>query len=415
MEDTKLHLEDKELGVKPPEDVTRRPYLPYLFQATLPLEDPKRKGKTPGTILTASKCDHLEYGSRGLGTDLLAVYHFFRGDVHYTGDEPLVPDFTVKHLMYAVDEVLNGNAKRSRMVPPLISHLFVTCLKLLTMTTTSPAKDETANEKRLREDLSKLAAGLSPASWGEVCALYMDTMERYYTSNASVDPNVLPSGVIDIRYLMRSTDTAEPMTPAVAKKTDDDVTANAVLPDGYCAYLGNPHSTLARGHGKLLKQDPWNLTAEELMALLRALTDDILASKPEIGEDLAKRYVYDSAHLDDVSTVILTMRSLFRDVEMYELLKAKRAADSHFRKIRLAFEGPKQSSRSKGGEKKKESDSAEKDAEKDSEEPKERKQLDEGGGDNKENSTDEADDKKEDEAPKFKPTATRKQFVSDVL
>jgi histone H1/5 len=298
MEDTKLHLEDKELGVKPPEDVTRRPALPTFF--------PNK---------AASKADNLEYGSWGVVTDLLAVYHFFRGDVHFTlGEEtPLVPEFTLKHLKYAVDEVLNGNAKRSRMVPPLISHLFVVSLQLL-LTPTSV--DGTAHERRLRKDLSKLAAGLSPASWGEVCALYMDAMERFYTTNASVDTNVLSSGVIDIHYLMRSTNVAIPMTPATTK------TELAVLPDGYCAYLGNPHSTLARGQAKLLKQDAWNLSAEELMALLRALIDDVLAMKPEIGEDIARR-----------------------DGEMYELLKAKRSADSQFRKIRLAFEGPKQSSK----------------------------------------------------------------------
>ena len=289
MEDTKLHAEDKELGVKPPEDVTRRPALPYFFHATLPLDDPRRKGKTPSSILAPSRCDTLEYGSRGLVPDLLQVYHFFRGDVHFTlEEESLVPEFGLKHLMFAVDEVLNGNAKRSRLVPPLISHLFVTCLKLLTMD--SPVmEDESSHERRLRKDLSKLAVALSPASWGEVCALYMDAMERYYTSSASVDPNVFPSGMIDIQYLMRATDVAEPMTPAPQRMGDEAQADIIALPDGYCAYLGNPHGSLAMAHSKLLKLDPWNLKAEELMALLRALTDDILSSRPEIAEDLARR------------------------------------------------------------------------------------------------------------------------------
>ena len=52
MEDTKLHAEDLELGVKPPADVTRRPNLPYFFHATLALDDPRRHGKTLATILT---------------------------------------------------------------------------------------------------------------------------------------------------------------------------------------------------------------------------------------------------------------------------------------------------------------------------------------------------------------------------
>ena len=361
MEDTKLHAEDKELGVKPPEDVTRRPALPYFFA---------------NNSKAASQSHYLEYGSQGLVTDFLQVYHFFRGDVHFTlGDDEsttIVPEFTLKHLKYSVDQVLNGNAKRSRMVPPLISHLFVTCLQLLLMTTTTLVEGQTAHERRLQKDLAKLAAGLSPASWGEVCALYMDVMERFYTSNASVDPNVLPSGVIDIHYLMHASNIPEPITPLLKSQTESSsLSALQQLPDGYCAYFGNPHSALARGQAKLLKQDPWNLSAEELMALLRALTDDILATKPEIGEDICKR-----------------------DEEMYELLKAKKLADSQFRKIRLAFEGPKQPSKKKSTEEKKE------------EEVKETKEPNEGMDENKENATEDTDT-----APKFKPTATKKQFV----
>lgn len=363
MEDTKLHAEDKELGVKPPEDVTRRPALPYFFTNNK----------------AASQSHYLEYGSQGLVTDFLQVYHFFRGDVHFTlADETtttlLVPEFTLKHLKYSVDQVLNGNAKRSRMVPPLISHLFVTCLQLLLMTTTTLVEGQTAHERRLQKDLAKLAAGLSPASWGEVCALYMDAMERFYTSNASVDPNVLPSGVIDIHYLMHASNIPEPITPLLKSQTESSLSALQALPDGYCAYFGNPHSALARGQAKLLKQDPWNLSAEELMALLRALTDDILATKPEIGEDICKR-----------------------DEEMYELLKAKKLADSQFRKIRLAFEGPKQPSKKKSTEEKKESTE---------EETKEAKEINESTDENKENATEDTDT-----VPKFKPTATKKQFV----
>jgi hypothetical protein len=199
----------------------------------------------------------------------------------------------------------------------------------------------------------------------------MDTMERFYTTNASVDPNILPSGVIDIHYLMRSTHVAKPMTPAKAQ------TESTVLPDGYGAYLGNPHGALARGQAKLWKQDAWNLSAEELMALLRALTDDVLAMKPEIGEDIARR-----------------------DGEMYELLKAKRSADSQFRKIRFAFEGPKQSSKKKPTEEKKEL-TEEKEEAKDSKAP--NVITDES----KENATEDTETE-----PKFKPTATKKQFVS---
>lgn len=293
MEDTKLHLEDKELAVKPPADVTRRPNLPYFFHATLALDDPRRHGKTPAHILNNSKVDHLEYGSRGLVPDLLQVYHFFRGDVHFQNDQdtPLVPEFTLNHLMFAVDEIINGNAKKSRLVPPLISHLFVTSLQLLTnQRNHDDDESTTVQERKLQEDLSKLSSALTPASWAEVCVLYMSTMERYYTSSASIDPNVLPCGKIDVPYLMRATNVPEPMTPGVTKQSNEDLVED-VLPEGYCAYLGNPHGTLAIAHSKLQKLDPWNLRAEELMALLRALSDDILASSPDIAHDLARRYV----------------------------------------------------------------------------------------------------------------------------
>lgn len=87
---------------------------------------------------------------------------------------------------------------------------------------------------------------------------------------------------------------------------------------------------------------------------------------------------------------------------MNELLKAKRAADSHFRKIRLAYEGPKNPSKSKSSDKKKEADA---DETKESEEP------NSGSKENAENSTKDEDEKDE-AASKFKPTATKKQFVS---
>ena len=83
---------------------------------------------------------------------------------------------------------------------------------------------------------------------------------------------------------------------------------------------------------------------------------------------------------------------------MYDLLKAKRNADSHFRKIRLAYEGPKNPSRSKSSDKNV-SDSA---GGKESEKPDEK--------DSKENK--EIGDENDETAQKFKPTATKKQFVS---
>lgn len=350
MEDTKLHLEDKELIVKPPDDVKKRPVLPYAFQL---IRDNKNTAETP------SRCQYLDHGSRGLMPDLLQVYHFFRGDVHYSPtEEPLVPEFSLQQLMYAVDEILNGNAKKSRMVPPLISHLFVTCLKLLT---TTPIKcDATIHDRRLQKDLTNLAIGLSPASWGEICSQYMEAMERFYTTSASVDVNVLNPGKTDLLYLVK------------IKSTPDISENDGSLPDGYLGYVGSPNSVLAKGHAKMMRHDPWILSGEEVMAILRALTDDILASRPDLAEDLAHR-----------------------DEQMYELIKAKRTADLLFRKMRLAYEGPKQKSKAKPKEEDKNDDSTKLDTNEENEEP---------DGDK--------DVGKKESSKEWKPTATKKQFES---
>lgn len=96
------------------------------------------------------------------------------------------------------------------------------------------------------------------------------------------------------------------------------------------------------------------------------------------------------------------------DAEIYELLKAKRNADSHYRKIRLAYEGPKNLSRSKANEKK-EAEVAEA---KETEESLSKKKNGKGSKENSKENTTEDSEEKEEAAPKFKPTATKKQFVS---
>lgn len=350
MEDTKLHLEEKELVIKPPDDVKKRPGLPYVFQL---IRDNKNTAETP------SRCQYLDHGSRGLMPDLLQVYHFFRGDVHYCPtEEPLVPEFSLQQLMYAVDEILNGNAKKSRMVPPLISHLFVTCLKLLT--TTPAQSDATIHERRLQKDLINLANGLSAASWGEICCQYMEALERFYTTSASVDVNVLNPRKTDLFYLMK------------VKSSPDLNEIDGSLPDGYAGYVGSPNSTLAKGHAKMMRHDPWILSGEEVMAILRALTDDILATRPDLAEDLAHR-----------------------DEQMYELIKAKRTADLLFRKMRLAYEGPKQKSKAKPREEEKRDDDTKPDT---------NEENDETDGDK--------DVNKKESSKEWKATATKKQFES---
>jgi linker histone H1 and H5 family/Williams-Beuren syndrome DDT (WSD), D-TOX E motif len=387
MEDTKLHKEDRELNVKPPSAIQQRPNLPYFWNLTVPLHLRKQSGKTSGSILANSKVDHLEGGgdTRGLVPDLLAVYHFFRGDVHFTldsgenedqGGNPIVPEFTLKQLIFAVDQVINGNARRSKQIPPLLVHLFVTSLQILfsgdSHTATVEGNSGNKLEQQLRTDLHQyLWPALTPASWPDVTHLYMDAMERFYGTDASRDPTVLQPLQTDLEFLMGRRDEPvfdqQPAVPATPTATGDEGTTNNnqrsnthhPLPDGYSGYLGDKRGVLFRAHYKLQRQDPWLLTAEELLAVLRALTEDILATHPAAAADLANR-----------------------EEAMQELLRAKRAADNKFRKVRLAFEGPKRPP------------PASKPKPKDGEE---------------ENNVDEGEENKAEEKP-FKPTATKKQF-----
>eukprot|EP00548_Thalassiothrix_antarctica_P000095 CAMPEP_0194142306 /NCGR_PEP_ID=MMETSP0152-20130528/11601_1 /TAXON_ID=1049557 /ORGANISM="Thalassiothrix antarctica, Strain L6-D1" /LENGTH=1428 /DNA_ID=CAMNT_0038841223 /DNA_START=333 /DNA_END=4619 /DNA_ORIENTATION=+ len=283
IEDTRLHREDRELCVSNIK-VKKRPMLPLFFQI---IRADSNKG--------SSRCDVIDYDCRGTVSDLIQIYHFFQGDVGF-GDmleTPLVADFTLQHLAYAVDEVLNGNCKKSRLLPPLLSHLFVVSLQILMMT---PHENP-----QLAKDLSSLMAALTPASWSEVCVMYMECMERYY----SKPEGVVEPGYTDVEYLFGRKDTF----------TDQEVVE---LPR--CGYFGGAnanHAVLARAFDKLNRQDPWCLSAEELLCLLRALTDDILATRPDVN-----------LHLLD------------REEELAALLREKRTADSNFRKFKLAFEGP---------------------------------------------------------------------------
>lgn len=360
MEDTRLHQEDKELQVRPPADVTSRPYMPYFWQITLPLDDPARKGKTSDSILRHSKVDHLDVTSRGLVPDLLQVYHFFSGDVNFTSvtalsdDETLVAPFKLLQLIFATDEIIQGNAKRSRVIPPLITHLFVVALQLLCQPPQAPTSDDKVERSwyHFRKELNEfLLPALNPVSWPDICFLYMDAMERFYTVDVSLSPNSLAPMATDLSYLLGITDQRSNLDEAMPP-----------LPGGYGAYLGHFQGTLHKAHEKLGRQEVWLLTAEEIMALLRALVDDVLATHPDIVKDIASR-----------------------EEEMQSLLKAKREADNKFRKVRLAYEGPKKkrpaasSSDNKDGEKK-----------------------DEPG----------AGDANAEPEPVFKPTATKKQFES---
>jgi len=367
IEDTKLHLEDKEFGVKPPKEVGPRPQLPFFFHLT---ETDDRKTNR-GYAAAASKAENVEQDCRGLVSDMLQVYHFFRGDVHYQGSgkatsgREIVPAFTLKHLVYAVDDILNGTAKRTRMIPPLIVHLFVTCLQILTAPPDENiVEDDSYPRRQLQKDFAThLNGALSPTSWADVCFLYMDALHRHSTTDASVAKNVLQGLPIDTDYLL-------------GLKDEEVELPFTDLPSGYKGYFGQPEGSLARAHSKLDRMDPWLLTAEELMALLRALTDDVLSRKPEISEDISHR-----------------------EEAMYELLKAKRAADSKLRKIRLAYEGPKEPRRVRptaAGD-----DNAKTERNSDDKTDEIGKAFEDGNQEDSEKKVEE-----------WKPTATKKQFLA---
>ncbi len=75
------------------------------------------------------------------------------------------------------------------------------------------------------------------------------------------------------------------------------------------------------------QKEPWTLKAKELMALLRALTNGVLAKSPNLVEDIASRCA-----------------------KLNKLSKAKRTATMKYNKVRLAYEGPKKLLRSKKSE-----------------------------------------------------------------
>ena len=119
-----------------------------------------------GTLLGGSN-------DRGLITDAITVYHFFCGDVGLINEEHQVPKFPLKTLFYALDEVLNGNARAAKSLPPLLTHLFLTALRMLTapqpvVEDGSVDTKEIAVESidvRIRKDLALLREGLNAVSW----------------------------------------------------------------------------------------------------------------------------------------------------------------------------------------------------------------------------------------------------------
>jgi histone H1/5 len=254
MEDLKLIAEDKELNVSvtlPP-----RPSLNIAFPEAA----------------SACKSDSTK---SGLLEDAFHVYHFFRGDVGWgVSQKRCVAPFTLEQWLACVHQVFIGAAKRSRMLPPLMNHLFVVALQNLVP--------------------EELQAALTPASWSEVLMLYMDAMDRFYDTELSEKSNALVGQPIDTEYLL-----------GVTEVRKDDSLLEANTPES--SYLDK---TLVKAHSKLLTHDPWMLSADELLGLLRALVDDLLANSSESAIELDVRLQ-----------------------ETTELLKNKRSADANFRKL----------------------------------------------------------------------------------
>jgi len=325
IDDLVLIAEDKKLGVKKPADVGRSPFLPFALHSLLPHDArPKNKKTTAQSVVTAcsteSETGSSGSGSRGLVSDLIQVYHFFRGDFNYSRlFDKALPEFSLKHLFHASNEIVLGNAKRSRVVPPLISYLFVLALNVLTTPTSQDwVSSDSSDEDRtrfnsLKADCTNLNHGLTDCSWGETLLCFIHAMETFFTTNSSTDQNALPGHSI-------------PMDDDNSNQYDVESFANDddILPLGYFGYLGPADGSMRKAYHKLTRQDPWNLTAEELISLLRSLCDDILVMKTDLAKEVAER-----------------------DEKLWELLKAKKSAESNFRKIRLAYEGPKQKSRAK--------------------------------------------------------------------
>merc|ERR1712238_384895 len=113
MDDLKLIAEDKELRVKV--DTPSRPSL-ELAMPNFP-----------------AGCRSDTIGS-GIMNDVIHIYHFFRGDVgwgRFNEQKLLVAPFTLEQWMECVQQISKGWSKKARMLPPLMTHLFVVTLQHL--------------------------------------------------------------------------------------------------------------------------------------------------------------------------------------------------------------------------------------------------------------------------------------------
>lgn len=266
MDDIKLQKEDKALGVR-----VKLPPTPKLDFA-LP-KAPDRSG--------AYKSDTTR---QGLMDNAMYVYHFFRGDVgwgRFPKQRAVVAPFTLEQWLECVQQVANGWARKSRMVPPLMAHLFVVSLQHVVP--------------------PMLQGALSPASFSEILVQYMNAMNDYYLSNRdqTTSSHLEKSDGIDTAFLLGATD---------EEKDSDQLEKPTSQP---ALYLGEEGTPLQKAYVKLLNNtDPWTLTADELLVLLAALVDDVISSSSDCAEEF-------DARIDIVA----------------DLMKTKRAADANYRKL----------------------------------------------------------------------------------
>jgi len=264
MDDLKLIEEDRELRVVSPYKDNPRPSL-ELAMPNLPVA-----------------CRSDTTGS-GIMNDVIHIYHFFRGDLgwgRFRKQKAVVAPFTLAQWKECVQFVSRGWCKKAKMLPPLMTHLFVVALQNLVP--------------------EKLGVALTPASWSEVLLLYMDAMEQKYTDKVPAEEGktTIRSLGIDAEYLFYVSD--EPKDSSELEPPTSD-----------SSYLGT--GILKKAHAKFFNTDPWHLNAEELLSLLKALVDDIVGTCGDCAEELE-----------------------IRNDENYDLLKRKKAADAQFRKILTA-------------------------------------------------------------------------------
>lgn len=257
-------------------------------------------------VIPSNPSLNVSINGRGLISDVLVVFHFIRGDLGFFRET--FPSFTISNLIECAIQIHKGNAKQNTSLPPLIVFFFYTILDHIL-----------SNSQSL--ELVSLSKVLSYTNWSEILRQYLYAMQNYSTSNLSED------NVTDLVSENMKEDNDNDQEESDDDDDDDDLPAN------YHGYLGPRNQPLHKAYDKLKKYDAWMLNSEETFSLLRTLCDDILGSDESIMRDLDER----AEHMNKLS-------------------KERKAAESHYRKMRLAFEGPKNFGKST--KKKKESENS---------------------------------------------------------